>query len=855
MSKNRLSKPLVFFLALLISMFALGSSSALAEEASIKSLVESGDIYSDMQEESSQAALASENSDKEAPADYNTVTTEDGSVLKWKKDGTKNAKIVGYVSLTPNLIVPSSIEGLSVIGLADMVVNGAIIPNSTFSGAKELETVTLPDTMWVLSGGDFSDCVNLKRIQLGSGLSYIGMSTFSNCSSLESIDIPDSCKKIESVAFMSCSSLKSVHLPAGITQLGSGTFADCPTLTAIEIPAGLTSIGGGCFEGSGLKSISLPKGLKTVANTAFRSCPLEWAYVPSSVTKIGDSAFDPSVLIIADSGDSEARYWARRNSNTYIAGTLDDYYQTGYTIPSFDYTGYEQKPEVALRNSNYDHFPMEYAKVAYKNNINAGTATCTVTSDVVKGKQEYSFTIRKVPIYRATISPIETQLYSGQVIKPKVEATLGDYPLIEGVDFTCSYDTSSSYSSYGRVTITGKGNFESSTDEYFDIKRAPVTIRFETNGGTAVPSYTAEYGNTHGIWQYIRDNEPSYGGRRFLGWYKDPELKQRWDSYNDAPIGDTTLYASWSSAVRVSRFDGFNRYDTSAMMVERYGEFDTLVLVSGENYPDALSASALAGALNAPIKSTNSSYLCGAAESIIKRHQPKEIILVGGPAAISDYTLDEVRSVAPKATITRIWGNTRYETAVNVCDEISKRKLSTSTTGVIASGQGFADALSVAPYSASDHVPILLSGPSGLSKETIDTIKSAGFSRMVIVGGYAAVPKTVEDQLRSCGIKDIVRLAGQTRYETSAKVADFIVGSNEISKIYCAAGSNFPDALSAGPLAAQSGSPILLVDKSSTAAEDWLAKKKGIVFDLYVAGGSSAVPDSLVERLKSAAQE
>lgn len=95
MSENRLSKPLVFFLALLISMFALGSSSALAEEASIKSLVESGDVYSDTQEESSQAALASENSDKEAPADYNTVTTEDGSVLKWKKDGTKNAKIVG----------------------------------------------------------------------------------------------------------------------------------------------------------------------------------------------------------------------------------------------------------------------------------------------------------------------------------------------------------------------------------------------------------------------------------------------------------------------------------------------------------------------------------------------------------------------------------------------------------------------------------------------------------------------------------------------------------------------------------------------------------------------------------------
>ena len=499
---------------------------------------------------------------------------------------------------------------------------------------------------------------------------------------------------------------------------------------------------------------------------------------------------------------------------------------------------------------------MEYAKVAYKNNINAGTATCTVTSDVVKGKQEYSFTIRKVPIYRATISPIETQLYSGQVIKPKVEAKLGDYPLVEGVDFTCSYNTTSSYSLSGQVTITGKGNFEDSTSEYFDIKRAPVTIHFETNGGTAVPSYTAEYGLfSFKLRDYANNNKPTNGNARFSGWFRDPELKQPWDYYPTSPTGEMTVYAKWDFSVQVTRFAGWSRYHTSEMIVDKYGDFDTLVLVSGENYPDALSASALSGALDAPIALTDKGYLSAWAESIIRDHKPKEIIVVGGPAAISDYTLDEVRSVAPKATITRIWGNTRYETAVNVCDEISKRKLSMSTTGVIASGQGFADALSVAPYSASDHAPILLSGPSGLSKETIDTIRSAGFSRTVIVGGYAAVPKTVEDQLRSCGIKDIVRLAGQTRYETSAKVADFIVGSNEVSKIYCAAGSNFPDALSAGPLAAQSGSPILLVDESSKAAEDWLAKKKGIVFDLYVAGGSSAVPDSLVERLKSAAQE
>lgn len=98
-------------------------------------------------------------------------------------------------------------------------------------------------------------------------------------------------------------------------------------------------------------------------------------------------------------------------------------------------------------------------------------------------------------------------------------------------------------------------------------------------------------------------------------------------------------------------------------------------------------------------------------------------------------------------------------------------------------------------------------------------------------------------------------MAGDTRYETSAKVADFIVGTENVSKVYCAAGSNFLDALSAGPLAAQSGSPILLVDESSTAAQGWLGKRKGYISDLYIAGGSSAVSDSLTNSLKAAAEK
>ena len=84
--------------------------------------------------------------DPELKAGESIVTTEDGSVLKWKVDSSTTAKITGYVSLTTDLVVPSEIEGRSVIALGDMVVGGSPIPNSTFADNTVLETVHLPNS-------------------------------------------------------------------------------------------------------------------------------------------------------------------------------------------------------------------------------------------------------------------------------------------------------------------------------------------------------------------------------------------------------------------------------------------------------------------------------------------------------------------------------------------------------------------------------------------------------------------------------------------------------------------------------------------------------------------------------------
>lgn len=148
--------------------------------------------------------------------------------------------------------------------------------------------------------------------------------------------------------------------------------------------------------------------------------------------------------------------------------------------------------------------------------------------------------------------------------------------------------------------------------------------------------------------------------------------------------------------------------------------------------------------------------------------------------------------------------------------------------------------------SASGSPVLLCDSSSGLIGAAVESIRSGGYSRAVIVGGAAAVPASVEGQLRSAGVGDVVRLSGATRFETSSMIADFELKSGlgfTMDGVMLATGKNFPDALSAGPLAGRSRSPLLLVDPGASYVSSYLSKYKGTVRSATVVGGAAAVPE------------
>ena len=112
-------------------------------------------------------------------------------------------------------------------------------------------------------------------------------------------------------------------------------------------------------------------------------------------------------------------------------------------------------------------------KVSYKNNVNAGTATITIT-----GIGNYAGTITKsfkiydpnapVEIAEASISGIEDKYYNGKEITQKTTITFDGKTLVEGTDYTIQYANNIEIGK-ATMTIKGVGKYTGKITKTFNI--------------------------------------------------------------------------------------------------------------------------------------------------------------------------------------------------------------------------------------------------------------------------------------------------------------------------------------------------------------------------------------------------
>ncbi|NPD32112.1 leucine-rich repeat protein [Eggerthellaceae bacterium zg-997] len=320
--------------------------------------------------------------------------------------------------------------------------------------------------------------------------------------------------------------------------------------------------------------------------------------------------------------------------------------------------------------------------------------------------------------------------------------------------------------------------------------------------------------------------------------------------------------ASWK------RLYGDTALDTmSAIADEGWadGSAQTVVLATSGGYWDALSASALAGAYGAPVLLTNPNELSDQVKSQIKRLGAKKVYITGGTAAVSQAVEDELGGRLG-LQVERLGGQTAVQTSALV--SAAAQKARPSEACVVATINGYYDALSVASAAYFKGMPVFLTNADGtLTAETVDQIKEAGYKNALIVGGTAAVSGSVEGQLESAGIAsgDVRRLAGDNAWQTSARIAEYALSQGmSIDKLGIADGNGYWDALTGAALCGKNGSVLLLVPHDGPTSEgdafrfdpyciDTVVKKRASAIDGgYVFGGEAAVPKPTLEALKRA---
>ena len=179
----------------------------------------------------------------------------------------------------------------------------------------------------------------------------------------------------------------------------------------------------------------------------------------------------------------------------------------------------------------------------------------------------------------------------------------------------------------------------------------------------------------------------------------------------------------------------------------------------------------------------------------------------------SEEVLIDIDFLLPEAVWTtyRLAGASRYATSVEVSKE-------TYDPGVpvlyITSGSNWPDALSAGPAASKLGGALLLTDPSVLLEVTRAEIERLAPARVVVVGGLPSVSDAVYRRIEAM-VPEISRIGGVDRYDTSRKLVEDAFGPGPYETVFLATGTNFPDALSAGPIAGRLGQPVLLVNGSS----------------------------------------
>ncbi len=315
------------------------------------------------------------------------------------------------------------------------------------------------------------------------------------------------------------------------------------------------------------------------------------------------------------------------------------------------------------------------------------------------------------------------------------------------------------------------------------------------------------------------------------------------------------------------RIAGINRYQTAIKVSQSQfatGTIENIVIATGQNFPDALSAAGLSGAAGSPVLlvpayttgGTNPASINAVIDEInrIKTGTPV-LWVVGGTGSTAAPVIPNavVAAIQAGTGITggdthRLAGANRYGTSQAVADEVHTMMGGAfADKAFVVDGTTFQDALTVGPVSYKQKWPVILTQPTALNSFTSAAITGNGIDTVYVVGSTGNVSNSVVTSLNGLTGVTATRIVGASDlYVRSADFATWALTNapgTSAGFVGIVTGEDFPDGLSAWAAIGKNGGVMLLTEKMtlSISAATFLTDHKSTITEVIINGGSGAV--------------
>lgn len=214
-------------------------------------------------------------------------------------------------------------------------------------------------------------------------------------------------------------------------------------------------------------------------------------------------------------------------------------------------------------------------------------------------------------------------------------------------------------------------------------------------------------------------------------------------------VSDAVKTALEGMDLAVERIGGINRYETAKLIAEKLAEvievesFEKVYIATGENYPDALSASSLAAREACPILLVKKDVIPVETRNFITEYEVTKTVVLGGTGVISDAVMNQLPNPL------RLAGPNRYATSVEIARYAFENGLVDDTVIYITTGENYPDALACGAAASRVPAAVLLvpsSLPLKAETETFLT-ENKQIDTVVVIGGSGAVSDSVVNRI------------------------------------------------------------------------------------------------------------